>query len=310
MKLFFSAFLFFSLMGQIAAAAALGTSARTVIPADVQQIISVDYRQLSNSSVAGELHDRALPDNMKQFESAVKGVGISPARDIDHLTFASFRDAGQIRMMGVAEGQFALKSIFAKLRAKKIKPSRYHQALLYPMGNGFEMTLLDDSTMLFGDLTALKSSIQARDGQIRSVNANGPLTDIMPGVDSGAVWSVLDAEGTQAMMRSALGDASRLADFETIKKRLLASRYQMNFDQGVKFDLDVITSDSVTAATLSTVVKAGMLYKKMQVSGPEKAALDSMSVESDSDQLRFHFRADDKKFQSLLNSELFAAVSR
>jgi len=83
----------------------------------------------------------------------------------------------------------------------------------------------------------------------------------------------------------------------------------MNFDQGVKFDLDVITSDSVTAATLSTVVKAGMLYKKMQVSGPEKAALDSMSVESDSDQLRFHFRADDKKFQSLLNSELFAAVS-
>jgi len=310
MKLFFSAFLFFSLMGQIAAAAALGTSARTVIPADVQQIISVDYRQLSNSAVAGELHDRALPDNMKQFESALKGVGISPDRDIDHLTFGSFRDAGQIRMMGVAEGQFALKSIFAKLRGKKIKPSRYHQALLYPMGNGFEMTLLDDSTMLFGDLTALKSSIQARDGQIRSVNANGPLTDIMPGVDSGAVWSVLDAEGTQAMMRSALGDASRLADFETIKKRLLASRYQMNFDQGVKFDLDVITSDSVTAATLSTVVKAGMLYKKMQVSGPEKAALDSMSVESDSDQLRFHFRADDKKFQSLLNSELFAAVSR
>src|SRR2546423_4756782 len=303
------AFLFTALITQFSAAAALGTAARTVIPADVQQIISVDYRQLSNSSVAVELHDRALPDNMKQFETALKGVGISPDRDIDHLTFASFRDAGQIRLMGVADGQFALKSIFAKLRAKKIKPSRYHQALLYPMGNGFEMTLLDDSTLLFGDLSALKASLQARDGQIRSLNANGQLTDIMPGVDSGAVWSVLDAEGTQAMMRSALGDASRLADFETINKRLLASRYQMNFDNGVKFDLDVITSDSFTATTLSTVVKAGMLYKKMQVSGPEKAALDSMSVESSSDQLRFHFRADDKKFQTLLNSELFAAVS-
>jgi hypothetical protein len=302
--------LFLIALAPFAAAAALGTATRNVIPSDVQQIISVDYRQLSNSPVAGELHDRALPDNMKQFESALKGVGISPDRDIDHLTFASFRDAGQIRLMGVADGQFALKSIFAKLRAKKIKPSRYHTALLYPMGNGFEMTLLDDSTLLFGDLNALKASIQARDGQIRSLNANGQLTDIMPGVESGAVWSVLDGEGTQTMMRSALGDASRLADYETIKKRLLASRYQMNFDQGVKFDLDVITSDSVTAATLSTVVKAGMLYKKMQVSGPEKAALDSMSVESDSDQLRFHFRADDKKFQSLLNSELFAAVSR
>src|SRR5919109_2700521 len=266
--------LFLIALAPFAAAAALGTATRNVIPSDVQQIISVDYRQLSNSPVAGELHDRALPDNMKQFESALKGVGISPDRDIDHLTFASFRDAGQIRLMGVADGQFALKSIFAKLRAKKIKPSRYHTALLYPMGNGFEMTLLDDSTLLFGDLNALKASIQARDGQIRSLNANGQLADIMPGVESGAVWSVLDGEGTQTMMRSALGDASRLADYETIKKRLLASRYQMNFDQGVKFDLDVITSDSVTAATLSTVVKAGMLYKKMQVSGPEKAALD------------------------------------
>src|SRR2546421_5502593 len=241
MRLLFRVVLFSALAAQLSFAAALGTAARNVIPSDVQQIISVDYRQLSNSSVAGELHDRALPDNLKQFESALKGVGISPARDIDHLTFASFREAGQIRMMGVAEGQFALKSIFAKLRAKKIKPSRYHQALLYPMGNGFEMTLLDDSTLLFGDLSALKASLQARDGQIRSVNANGQLTDIMPGVDSGSVWSVLDAEGTQAMMRSALGDASRLADFETLKKRLLASRYQMNFDQGVKFDLDVIT---------------------------------------------------------------------
>src|SRR5438552_16130828 len=120
MKLFFSAFLFFSLMGQIAAAAALGTSARTVIPADVQQIISVDYRQLSNSAVAGELHDSALPDNMKQLESALKGVCISSDRDITHLTFASFPDAGQIRMMGVAQGQVALQSIFVTHRANNI----------------------------------------------------------------------------------------------------------------------------------------------------------------------------------------------
>src|SRR2546423_10704007 len=114
-----SVLLFTALISQFSAAAALGTAARNVIPSDVQEIISVDYRQLSNSSVAGELHDRALPDNLKQFESALKGVGISPARDIDHLTFASFRESGQLRLVGVAEGQFALKNIFTKLRAKK-----------------------------------------------------------------------------------------------------------------------------------------------------------------------------------------------
>ena len=44
------------------------------------------------------------------------------------------------------------------------------------------------------------------------------------------------------MMRSALGDAARLADFETVKRRMLGSQYTMNFDNGLVFDLDVLTS--------------------------------------------------------------------
>ena len=55
-----------------AGASALGTSARSVIPSDVQQIISVDYRQVINSQTATELHDRVLPENLKQFEAALK----------------------------------------------------------------------------------------------------------------------------------------------------------------------------------------------------------------------------------------------
>jgi hypothetical protein len=53
-----------------------------------------------------------------------------------------------------------------------------------------------------------------------------------------------------------------------------------------------------------------MLYKKMGATGVEKLALDSMSVDSDSSRLRLHFRTDDNKFESLLHSELFAAVSK
>src|SRR5947209_10635935 len=112
------------------------------------------------------------------------------------------------------------------------------------------------------------------------------------------------------MLRSAMGDAAKLADYETVKKRLLASRYTMNFANGVKFDLSVLTSDSMTAATLSSLVKAGMLYKKLNASPIEKVAIDSMTVDSDSANLQVHFKTDDQKFQSLLHSELFAAVSR
>lgn len=290
--------------------AALGTSAREVIPADVQQIINVDYRALSNSPLATELHDRVLPPDLKEFEMALKGVGITPQKDIDHLTFASFRDGKSIRFVGVADGEFALKQIFAKLKAKKIKPTKFSGAWLYPMANGFEMTLLDDSTLLFGNNDALHSALEARNGDVPSLGTNSQITDIMPEVDGAAVWSVLDQKGTQTMLNSALGDAAKLADYDTVSKRLKASRYQMNFEHGVNFDLDVITSDSFTATSLSSLMRAGVMFKRMQASAQEKPLFDNMTVDSDGDQLRVHFKSDDKQFQSLLNSQLFAAVSR
>jgi hypothetical protein len=65
----------------------------------------------------------------------------------------------------------------------------------------------------------------------------------------------------------------------------------------------------MTAATLSSLVKAGMLYKKMNATPVEKVAIESMTVDSDSSNLQLHFKTDDKKFQSLIHSDLFAAVS-
>ncbi len=129
-------------------------------------------------------------------------------------------------------------------------------------------------------------------------------------VQSEPVWSVLDAQGTQNMMHSALGQAAQLSDYNVIKKRLLGSRYVMNFNNGVKFDLDVVTSDSMMAATLSSLVKAGMMYRKMAATPTEKMALEGVSVESDSSLLKLHFKTDNNRFESLLHSDLFAAVSR
>jgi hypothetical protein len=66
----------------------------------------------------------------------------------------------------------------------------------------------------------------------------------------------------------------------------------------------------MTAATLSSLLKAGVMYKKMNATPIEKLAMDSLTVNSDSSNLQLHFKTDDKKFQSLMHSELFAAVSR
>jgi hypothetical protein len=84
----------------------------------------------------------------------------------------------------------------------------------------------------------------------------------------------------------------------------------MNFSDGIKFDLDVVTSDSMTAATLSSLLKAGMLYRRMNATPAEKMAIENTSVDSDSSNLQLHFKSDDKQFQSLMHSPLFAAVSK
>jgi hypothetical protein len=48
----------------------------------------------------------------------------------------------------------------------------------------------------------------------------------------------------------------------------------------------------------------------MSASPVEKIAIDATTVDSDSSNLQIHFKSDDQKFQSLMHSPLFAAVSR
>ena len=163
--------------------------------------------------------------------------------------------------------------------------------------------------MRLGEQTGVQGALDARDGYQPNLDTNSRMADQMSAVDSAPVWSILDQEGTQNMMRSALGDASKIADYDTVKKRILASRYTMSFSNGVNFDLSVLTSDSMTAATLSSLVKAGILYKKMSATAAEKLAMENTSVDSDSSNLQLHFKSSDQQFQSLMHSELFAAVS-
>jgi hypothetical protein len=289
----------------------LGSSTRTVIPSDIQQIISVDYRALKNSDTAMALKDQVLPPSLKEFEGALKGVGIDPDKDVDQLTFASYRSGKQgVRVVGIAQGQFAMATFLKKMRLQKVKPVKLRNSDIYPMPAGMQMTFLDDNTLLFGDSGAVRGALDARDGYSYTLDSNSQIADMIGSVESGTVWSVLDQQGTQNMLHSALGDAAGLADYDTIKKRILGSRYTMNFQSGVNFDLDVVTSDSVTATTLSSLLKAGMLYKKMSATPVEKLALENVTVNSESSNLQMHFKADDKQFQGLLHSPLFAAVSK
>ncbi len=288
----------------------IASSARAMVPSEIQQLIGVDYRALKDSPTAQALKDKVLPDNLKEFVAALKGIGINADRDLDQLSFASFRTEKKgIQTIGVAAGSFSAKAVLKKLKLKKIAAVKYGTTLVYPMDNGFVMMFPDDNTLAFGTPDSLHSALDTRDGKRPSLDSNSVMTDQMSAVDGAPVWSILDQKGTQAMMASVMGDASRVSDYDSLKKRILASRYTMNFSSGVNFDLSVLTSDSMTAATLSTLFKGVMLYKKMSASPIEKIAIDAATVDSDSSNLQLHFKSDDQKFQSLMNSPLFAAIS-
>ena len=294
----------------LASAAALGTAARNVIPAEVQQIISVDYRALRDSSTALSLKDRVLPDNLKQFEAALRSAGVNPEKEVDQLTFALFRtEKNGLKVIGVASGEFSPKTVLARFKKQKVVGQKYKSAQIFPL-SGMQMAFLDDWTMLFGDTTAIKAALDTRNGDALSLSSNGKISDLIGSVENGSIWSVLDDKGSQNMLRSALGDVSKLADYDMVKKRLIGSRYQMDFSNGVNFDLDIITSDNMTASTLSSMLQIGKRLKETNATGAEKLAIESMAVGSDSNQLKVHFKTDDKKFETLLRSDLFASVSR
>ena len=93
MKKFLSRLILTFLLCVPAFAAPLSSNARTVIPSAIQQIISVDYRALRGSQTAVALKNRVLPDNLKQFEKALRAFGIDPDKDVEQMTFVTYRTA-------------------------------------------------------------------------------------------------------------------------------------------------------------------------------------------------------------------------
>jgi hypothetical protein len=294
-----------------ASAAQLSSDAKSAIPKEVQQLIVVDYHAMQNSPAAMDLKDRVLPPELKRLETALKSSGLKVDQDADVLAFAAFRDpAGQgTRIVGIAQGQFHTREIMANFTKNKTKPYVLRNNSIYPMGsNGMSVVFLNQTTMVFGDRDAVKEAMDARDGMVPDFLANGDMVNDMATVDTKAVWSLLDAKGTQTMMKSVLGDAAQLADYDTVKNRMKSSRYTMDFQNGVKFDMAVVMSDTLTAATAATLMKGVSIMRKTSGSPLEKSALDQTTIDSNAGTLTVSYSSSDSQFASLLTSPLFQSV--
>ncbi|HEY1161317.1 MAG TPA: hypothetical protein VGE83_11835 [Terracidiphilus sp.] len=298
----------------LAPAAQLSTDARTAVPHEVQQLVVIDYRAMQNSTAAMDLRERVMPPELKEFDEALRKSGLNDNHDVEQLAFALFRPSATsegLVTVGIAQGQFDTQGILANFRKQKIKPTLVRTNKVYPLAKtGMVLCFVDPSTMVFGGKDAVEKALDARDGVGPSLLTNGPMMDAMKTVDSEPLWSILDEKGTQTMMRQVLGEAGAVTDFETVRKRLLGSWYGMDFQHGVKFDLTISTGDSFAAATISSLLTAAVLVRKMSGSDAEKQALSATNIASDAGRMSIHFATTDADFNNLLHSPLFQSMVR
>jgi hypothetical protein len=317
----------------LAQGAQLSTDARTAIPHELQQLVVIDYRTMQNSSAAMDLRERVMPPELKKFDEALRRFAVnekektdpkSPQKItedsgkenidqyVDQLAFALFRPnatSEEMTTVGIAQGQFPVQDILANFTRQKVKPILVRTNKVYPLAKtGMVLCFVDPSTMVFGGKESVDHALDARDGVATSLLTNGPMMDAMKTVDSEPLWSIMDDKGTQTMMRQILGEAGTLTDFETVRKRLNASWYSMNFQHGVKFDLTISTGDSFAAATISSLLTAAVMVRKLSGTDAEKTALADTSVGASSGLMSIHFAASDSDFSSLLHSPLFQSM--
>jgi hypothetical protein len=299
-------------------AAQLSTDARSAVPQSVQQLVVIDYRAMENSNAAMNLRNRVMPPELKQFDEALKKSAFGDQQSMDQyvedLAFALFRspsDSDSLMTVGIAQGQFPVQDILASFQKQKLKPAMVRTNSIYPMTKtGMVLCFVDPSTMLFGEKDAVTRSLDARDGVIADMLSNSGMMSAMQSVDSNPLWSILDEKGTQEMMKQLLGEAGSATDFETVSKRLQGSWYSMDFQHGVKFNLTISTGDPFAAATLSSLMTAAVMVRKMTSTDAEKEALNATSISSNGGQLAITFASSDTQFSSLLQSPLFESMVR
>jgi hypothetical protein len=295
-------------------AAQLSTDARSAIPREVQQLVVIDYHAMQNSQAAMELRNRIMPPELKMFDEALTKSGLNENHDVDQLAFALYRPSqgsDVLQTVGIAQGQFDTQRILANFRRQRVKAQVVRSNSIYPMGKtGMVLCFVDPSTMVFGDKSSVTKALDVRDGMSQSLLSNGPLMSAMQSVDNEPLWSIMDAKGTQTMMRQLLGEAGSVTDFETVKKRLESTWYSMNFQHGVRFDLTIETGDTFAAATVSSLLSAAVMVRKMTAPDAEKQALSSTSINSNSGKLLIHFAASSTEFSGLLQSQLFRSMVR
>jgi len=291
-------------------AAQLGSAAQSVLPATSRQVISLDYRHLAQDATAMRLATQVLPPEMKRMTAIFSAGGLNAAQDVDRITFATFDYPHGVELAGVAEGNlqnFKLEPFFKKT-AKHPTPPEFHGTAMYHTADLYFFRP-DPNSLAFGDRAAVEHLIDVQQGALPRLDSNSNMQDLIAGTQSTAIWSVLDAAGTRSMVQSLAGDTAKLGG-DNVAKRLRGSRYTVNVDGGVQLNLEMLADDAVSAAALSTGLRAAVLYRQYEEKNPVlKSLLNNIQVDAAGDHAFLQVNSDETVVSQLLTTDLFTSIT-
>lgn len=292
------------------AAAQLGATAQAVMPADTRQIISIDYHRLAQDSTAAQVESQVLPPEMRNLAELLKQGGVDAQQDLNRIAFATYAAKGKIGLMGVAEGNFQnlkLDRFFHPTR-KNPHPPQYSGVTIYN-AEGTWFFAPDQTTLVFGSRNAVETAIDTEQGVQPRISTNDEMSNLIAGTQTTDVWSVLDAAGTKNMVKSLVGGGKM--DPSLFAKRFNGARYTIAFADQVQLNLEMMTSDALTAAALSAGLRAAVDYRQHQERDPHlKALLNQIQVDAAGDHAFLQVASPESSIATLLHSDLFSAVVR
>lgn len=290
-------------------AAGLGSEARVYIPAGVQQLLSVRYQRLHDPAIQ-PLLSQILPSQFQSVGAIFRHGGIDPNQDVRRLDFAVYTMPHGSGLLLIAEGnflRFQAGRFFQKTRRQPVPPQ--FQGITYYSSNGLDFFLPDTGTMVLGSYSNIRRAIDAGQGVISNLDANSRMSDLISGTQDTDVWSVLNSAGTRNVLQALAGTTGKMGS--VLGRQFHGARYTLDFTSGVQLNLELITSDDLTAASLSTGLRAALLYREAREPSPMvKQLLREVEVDSAGSHVFLQVASTENQLAQLASSPLFKSIVR
>ena len=292
-----------------AAAADLSGAAQAVMPQSTRQVISLDYQKLETDPLAQQLEAQVLPPEMRSLSTLLAHGGVNAANDLNRLTFATFSAAKGIGLIGVAEGNLGglqLSKFYTRTKQRP-NPPQIDGVDVYEFA-GLTFFMPDNATMVFGSQTAVRQAIATEQGAPQ-IGQNQQMSDLISGTQSSDVWSVVDAQGAQAMVGSLVGNSAGGLGADLIKGRFNGARYTIAFGNQVQVNMELMTSDALTAAAVSTGLNAAVALRQRSEQNPAaRSILNQVQVDSAGRDAFVQVSAPESNVAQLVHTDLMQTI--